>query len=361
MIKCELLAVVRFTRQYRHYLLGHKFLLTSLTWLLWFKYIEGQFAHWIENLSQFDMVVIHRSGKQHGNADGLSRIPDEEQFCDCYSAGVDPTMLPCYSDACTFCPRAHKEWSRFEEDVDDAVPLAVKSICSANVCIGSWIQGYTNEQLIEAQEKDASLGRLMNWISNDVKPTQGEFALCSPTVKHFFSNRDHLVLKNGLLLYRWIDINGEKLLFMVPGTLKVNIMSINHDIPLSGHMGITKTVSRIRASFIWYKMKDDIELFVKSCATCNQNKRAQIKAKAALGQYHAGSPLERVHFRSFYAKQKWKPLHSDDCQPVHQVVQCFPLPQQSAELTAKHVVDGFISRYGCPLEIHTDQGMNFDG
>ena len=44
----ELLAVVRFTRQYRHYLLGREFLLrtdhNSLTWLLRFKYLEGQFA-----------------------------------------------------------------------------------------------------------------------------------------------------------------------------------------------------------------------------------------------------------------------------------------------------------------------------
>ena len=42
-------------------------------------------------------------------------------------------------------------------------------------------------------------------------------------------------------------------------------------------------------------------------------------------------------------------------------LECFPLPLQSAELTAKAVVDRFISRFGCPLEIHTDQGRNFDG
>ena len=28
---------------------------------------------------------------------------------------------------------------------------------------------------------------------------------------------------------------------------------------------------------------------------------------------------------------------------------------------AKCAVDGFISRFGSPLEIHTDQGKNFDG
>ena len=42
-------------------------------------------------------------------------------------------------------------------------------------------------------------------------------------------------------------------------------------------------------------------------------------------------------------------------------MECFPLPHQSAEEVARCVVDGFISRFGCPLEIHTDQCKNFDG
>ena len=62
----ELLAVVRFTRQFRHYLLGHQFVCrtdhNSLTWLMSFKNIEGQLARWMEELAQFDMVVVHRAG-----------------------------------------------------------------------------------------------------------------------------------------------------------------------------------------------------------------------------------------------------------------------------------------------------------
>lgn len=46
----------------------------SLALLLGFKNIEWQLARWIEELSQYNMAVKHRSGKAHGNADGLSRI-----------------------------------------------------------------------------------------------------------------------------------------------------------------------------------------------------------------------------------------------------------------------------------------------
>ena len=42
-------------------------------------------------------------------------------------------------------------------------------------------------------------------------------------------------------------------------------------------------------------------------------------------------------------------------------VECYSLPDQSAELIAKTLVDEFFSRFGLPLEIHTDQGSNFVG
>ena len=79
----ELLAVVRITRQFRHYLLGRKF------------YLRTELAIWLEKLSQFDMTVQHQRGNRHGNADGLSRIPDEASFCNCYQAGVDLADLLC--------------------------------------------------------------------------------------------------------------------------------------------------------------------------------------------------------------------------------------------------------------------------
>jgi hypothetical protein len=35
----------------------------------------------MEELSQYDMVIKHRPGKNHGNADGLSRIVEDEAGC----------------------------------------------------------------------------------------------------------------------------------------------------------------------------------------------------------------------------------------------------------------------------------------
>ena len=75
----ELLALVTFTRHFRHYLLGRKFLIqtdhSALQWLHNFKDPDGLTARWLEKLAPFDYEVRHRPGKSIGHADGLSRTP----------------------------------------------------------------------------------------------------------------------------------------------------------------------------------------------------------------------------------------------------------------------------------------------
>ena len=366
----ELLAVVRFTRQYRHYLLGRNFLIrtdhNSLTWLLHFKYIEGQLARWLEELSQFDMTVIHRPGVKHGNADGMSRIPDEITFCDCYRAGKDPMLLPCAKDECKYCPRAHSQWSRFNDDVDDVVPLAIRSIKSDSQVelTNTFLKKYTHLELKEAQINDPNIQKLIAFLTSGQEPEQKDLSICSPEVKYFFLNRSHLVLQDDLLYYQWTDNLCKKLLFIVPKSLREEVMTLNHDLPLTGHMGIDKTIQRIKKSFVWYGLNKDVELFVKSCVACNKNKKAPVKPRAPLGQYHAGSPMERLHIDilgPFTPSAKGNQYVLMIVDQFTKWLECFALPSQGAEEVARCVVDQFIARYGCPLEIHTDQGRNFDG
>ena len=73
----ELLALVWGCRQFRQYLYGTHFTVrtdhNALKWLKNFKEPEGQVARWLQILSEYDFQVEHRPGKQHLNADALSR------------------------------------------------------------------------------------------------------------------------------------------------------------------------------------------------------------------------------------------------------------------------------------------------
>ena len=77
--KREMLAAVSMCIQFRSYLRGAKFTLCtdhkSLVWLYCFKDTEGMIARWLHTLQQFQFSIIHHAGRDHSNADGLSRAP----------------------------------------------------------------------------------------------------------------------------------------------------------------------------------------------------------------------------------------------------------------------------------------------
>ena len=77
--KREMLAVVAMCIQFRSYCVEHA-LLSGRIISRWCGYIvikdtEGMLSRWLHSLQQFQFSIIHRPGKDHGNADGLSRAP----------------------------------------------------------------------------------------------------------------------------------------------------------------------------------------------------------------------------------------------------------------------------------------------
>ena len=49
----------------------------SLVWLHRFKDTEGMLVRWLHALQQFQFTIVHQTGSDHGNADGLSRAPTD--------------------------------------------------------------------------------------------------------------------------------------------------------------------------------------------------------------------------------------------------------------------------------------------
>ena len=64
----ELLAVVVYLKHFKQYLYGRKVTVrtdhSALRWILNFKNPEGQMARWLEVISEYDMEIQHRAGKE---------------------------------------------------------------------------------------------------------------------------------------------------------------------------------------------------------------------------------------------------------------------------------------------------------
>ena len=82
---------------------------------------------------------------------------------------------------------------------------------------------------------------------------------------------------------------------VVPSSYRPHILSLAHDTPMSGHLGINKTYQRTRA-FSWAYSRKDVVEFCRSCHTCQVvGKPNQTLPKAPLQPIPAfEEPFSRV-------------------------------------------------------------------
>ena len=355
----ELLAVVRFTRQFRHYLLGRNFVVrtdhSSLTWLLRFKQPQGQLARWLEELSQYHMEVRHRAGSKHINADALSRMPVDSP-CQDFKTEVNLATLPC--GGCPYCARAQAQWSKFMTDVDDVVPLASKGtgvgkrsvneilvtgqnsdevgfldeipvadpkpadegICISRVTVatvgrdvvivpddpecsirvvqdglGVVLGKYSVEQICDAQSKDPEFKWLTEWPDDNSCQPAQGDLFRSSQPAKFYWTIKERFSRDERGMIMYHAKDGEGNRLLVPREWRRDIMELCHDIPSAGHQGMTRTQERVKQFYYWHGLKRDLEGYVASCTACNQSKKPNKTARCPMTMFHAGAPMERVH------------------------------------------------------------------
>jgi hypothetical protein len=121
---------------------------------------------------------------------------------------------------------------------------------------------------------------------------------------------------------------------------------------------------RIKQEFTWYLLDKDVRMHIKTCPVCNKKKDPTKKQTAPLMDYRSGYPLDRIGLDIIGPLPQTK-RRNKYLLVVGDYFTCwmeaYPIPQQNAEMIANKLVNEFISRFGVPLEVHTDQGRNFDG
>ncbi|VDI32099.1 Hypothetical predicted protein, partial [Mytilus galloprovincialis] len=291
----ELLAIVRFTRLFRHYLLGRRFTVrtdySSLTWLTNFKELQGQIARWLEEISQFDMEIKHRPGAKHPNADALSRLPQYGPFPEFQ---VERVLTDLTCGGCTYCARAQQNWEQFTENVDDTIPLVKKPYGSTQtrgtrepmlqmsrvsvskmgdkLAIWSegegdiWVQeiggdlgvnlGYSQEELKETrpdQNKDPELKLVVQWRKTKREPSEEEIFLSGPATKYYWRNRELFILR-GIISCTRKDLQGIQTGWLSLGYHGRGLWSCAM-IFLQRAIKWDRTYQRIKSMYHWRGMK----------------------------------------------------------------------------------------------------------
>lgn len=133
----------------------------------------------------------------------------------------------------------------------------------------SWIQGHTNDEIKSAQRNDTALQIIIKWLEYQDK-LDNELFLMSKAAKAYWINKELFILdQDGLL---WKQDEGTMVL-VLPSTMIAEVMSLCHDVPSTGHQGVSRPLSRVKERFYWYTLSTDVQNYVASCAVCNRNKK----------------------------------------------------------------------------------------
>ena len=58
----------------------------------------------------------------------------------------------------------------------------------------------------------------------------------------------------------------------VPEAVRQELLKLNHDDPLAGHFGVSKTLELLRRKYFWQSMRKDVREYVKTCPICQRTK-----------------------------------------------------------------------------------------
>ena len=204
----------------------------------------------------------------------------------------------------------------------------------------------STETLVDLQENDPTLVRVRELVTEDSIEGQSYFTL-----------------KNKIL-YRVYprEVGNDIFQIVLPQKYRTLALRMAHDIPLSGHMGVKKTRSRILQHFFWPGIFSDVARYCRSCPECQKGTaKGRVKKVPLVSIPTVDEPFQRI------ALDFVGPLPLTDSKNRFILV-CvdyatkYPvavaLKNQEAETVAEALM-GIFADMGFPKEILTDQGSNF--
>ena len=230
----------------------------------------------------------------------------------------------------------------------------------------TWFTAWTPEQWHNEQMQDKDLKLLFNLKKQQqAKPQWDSISPCSLVVKALWSKWDQIEILNEILYRKHISAPRDmvNMQILVPKHMESQIFTTLHDDPAAGHLVIKRTISRVQQRFYWVNYRASIELWLQGCVPCQARKNPPKPARAAMKQFPAGHPNQRIGI-DFLG-----PVRRTDSGNAYIIVisdyftkwtETFAVADMRASTVADILVNQYISRFGLVREIISDQGKQFE-
>ena len=211
----------------------------------------------------------------------------------------------------------------------------------------------SRESIKVALKQDPTLSQVIDWLKTGVKPAICDVEGGGRKLLSYWSQWGRLLLRDGLVLRPWEnEKTGQEIYQQIclPESFVPQVLHVLHNSPSAGHIGVSKTLEKVRRRFYWHGMRENVENHTRRCGPCAQVNDPSKLPRAPLINIKSGNPLQRVAIdivgptpRSSLGHE-WLLVVSDH---FAKFAQAFPVRNTSAVTLAKKVMDEYICRFGC--------------
>jgi hypothetical protein len=228
---------------------------------------------------------------------------------------------------------------------------------------------WSPEAIAFLQSRNPDLKKVKGWLASHYLPDWEGVAHEGAALKAWWARLDQLVLSvNGVLYLRWEFPDPKKTpvyRIVAVASMFPSILRELHDAKTAGHLGQKKTIARVKASrFFWPGMSEFARRWVIKCVVCAARKSPKHNKRTPMRTYWVGASMDRISLDltgPFHPQtRRGNTMILTVTDHFTRWVEAFPLRRALAPDIARRVVE-FVSRFGIPLEIHSDQGSNVDG
>ena len=318
-----------------HYLHGAQFVIKTdhkpLKYLLESPMQNKKIQLWALSMAGYNCTIEYIAGTTNTCADLLSRRPDEPGRCQ--EENLTEELDLDVND------------NTFQVDVINSNEFEPKKFASCDVPLDDSLvkpdDCLPGLDMISEQNKDDELLELKTILVHGEPSKEVQ--------------RRYLVVDN--VVYYLTDPDGDTVLRLyVPKHLRALVVKQYHDD--NGHMGVQKTFDCIRQKYFWPNLFKELYQYVSSCTVC------QVRSLQKIRQ-----PLQETDIPPYPMAK----LSLDLSGPYPKTMsgnkyiiafvdwfsgwpEAFAVPDKTADTVAHLLIEEIFPRFGCPLQIVTDNG-----